>query len=904
MDCNFVNDFLSKSYRKLGSYIARKPKIFIIVPLITSALMTSGFYRVWYEQDFKYLYNPIKSESLIARDLINEKFRMNYSIDFDLGRMPDFNNLVVVIITANDGGSVLREYYYDKVMTMDRIIRDIKLVKGNETWTFKDLCAKYGKSCFRNEILVHGNRIVKIHEGYRIIKYPISSSKYTIIPYVMNLGGVIVDEYDYVTSAEAVRLLYVMDATDTKKRQLSMEWEDLFIKAMENLSFDNVTIYKFSSNAVKQEFTNTVTAAIPLYIMLIAVMIVFSFVTCCTFDWVVSKPWMGIVGIISVVLALGSGFGFVIFCGVPFIDISLTVPFMLLGIGIDDTFVMLSAWRHTESKKSVEERLGEAYAESAVSITVTSLTNFICVCIGMVTPFPAIRIFCMFAAASILLSYIYQLTFFGSWLALYGYAEKSNRHGLFFFKIKQNFEESPRSIIKRYLCYGGQSSSSNSTSPFVYFFTVLGRLMEYTSVKIFIIIIFSVYLVAGVYFSTKLEEGVNFQMFFPFDSFIAKFFEADTKYFSKYKSRIQIIVNTPLNYADVEVQNRIEGMLSEIESTPFITSSIYTESWLRQFKKYQSNFAASYFLRTYNLSSEIDFNRALREVFFQIPECRKLKSDVVFNENGTKIVASRYLIQSNVTNTIEEEKQMLLDLRRIGEKHPYEVHFLQYMFMFLDQFLLVGSVTFQAITVTAVTMIVIFALFIPNVMCVILAAFIIATVEITVIGYMTLWNVKMDTVAMLNLIICIGFSVDYTAHLSYTYVLCKKKNRKNVITLTLKNIGMPIFQGCASTILSVVPLIFAPAYIFHCFFKIVFMIIMFATLNSLFLLPVLLSFAEKLIRMVKKREKTRTESRRRMLSFRSSIKQGNDDDDDDDNHQISHRIVFKDNSTSPGGKAL
>jgi patched domain-containing protein len=50
----------------------------------------------------------------------------------------------------------------------------------------------------------------------------------------------------------------------------------------------------------------------------------------------------------------------------------LLVNYVLLlkitGIGIDDTFVMLAAWRRTSVKLSVPERMGQMMSEAAVSI--------------------------------------------------------------------------------------------------------------------------------------------------------------------------------------------------------------------------------------------------------------------------------------------------------------------------------------------------------------------------------------------------------------------------------------------------------------------------------------------------------------------------------------------------------
>lgn len=37
-------------------------------------------------------------------------------------------------------------------------------------------------------------------------------------------------------------------------------------------------------------------------------------------------------------------------------------------------------------------------------------------------------------------------------------------------------------------------------------------------------------------------------------------------------------------------------------------------------------------------------------------------------------------------------------------------------------------------------------------------------------GYMTWWGVRLDGVALINLIMCIGFSVDFSAHICYHYL--------------------------------------------------------------------------------------------------------------------------------------
>ena len=54
------------------------------------------------------------------------------------------------------------------------------------------------------------------------------------------------------------------------------------------------------------------------------------------------------------------------------------------GIGLDDMFVMISAWRRTSTKQSIEERMGATLSDAAVSITITTLTDILAIGIGAV----------------------------------------------------------------------------------------------------------------------------------------------------------------------------------------------------------------------------------------------------------------------------------------------------------------------------------------------------------------------------------------------------------------------------------------------------------------------------------------------------------------------------------------
>lgn len=101
-------------------------------------------------------------------------------------------------------------------------------------------------------------------------------------------------------------------------------------------------------------------------------------------------------------------------------------------MGIDDTFVMLAAWRRTSSKLPVPERMGLMMSEAAVSITITSVTNIVSFGFGIATPFRAVQIFSLYSLFAVLFIFVWHITFFAGCMAVSGYMEERNMHSLWF----------------------------------------------------------------------------------------------------------------------------------------------------------------------------------------------------------------------------------------------------------------------------------------------------------------------------------------------------------------------------------------------------------------------------------------------------------------------------------------
>ena len=93
-------------------------------------------------------------------------------------------------------------------------------------------------------------------------------------------------------------------------------------------------------------------------------------------------------------------------------DFSETIPFLMLGIGIDDMFVICNALDQTALTLPPNERIKQAMLKAGPSITMTSLTNGLAFLAGYGSTILSIRSFCVHCSISICILYLSVLCIF------------------------------------------------------------------------------------------------------------------------------------------------------------------------------------------------------------------------------------------------------------------------------------------------------------------------------------------------------------------------------------------------------------------------------------------------------------------------------------------------------------
>ncbi|KAK5976113.1 hypothetical protein GCK32_006836 [Trichostrongylus colubriformis] len=113
---------------------------------------------------------------------------------------------------------------------------------------------------------------------------------------------------------------------------------------------------------------------------------------------------------------------------------------------------------------------------------------------------------------------------------------------------------------------------------------------------------------------------------------------------------------------------------------------------------------------------------------------------------------------------------LLTEWRNIIDRYPdLNVTVYEPGAMFVDQMLSLRSVTIKTALLTLLSMTIVCAIFMPNVCSVLTASVSIASISTGVIGFMSQFSFDLDPILMACLLMTIGMSVDYIAHIAYHF---------------------------------------------------------------------------------------------------------------------------------------
>ncbi|XP_023244777.1 patched domain-containing protein 3-like [Centruroides sculpturatus] len=427
--CLCLTNSVSNIIGRLGVIISRYPLYFVIIPVILSSLLSLGLIKVRTNEDIDFLLTADSGKYFDAKQFIHNTFHTD-SGRFDFLRLTKRPRFPMIYIVNDREDDILRKKFLDEIQIVDKIVKNTTTFVDGKIFGYSEVCQIVDGKCSENTLIdLLNDSENAIHEILKM-KYPVNMDPltYAYKIFCINLGGVTTDDKGYIIEAKAVRLLYPTEESNASKNKWNEEWTKAVYNKLRDYTFEHIKTFPdpfastdYQVQRISQELVSLISVAV-------VVVAIFSKVTNMTNNWVKSKPWLGVATVVSAGLAVTTAFGLLSACGVENLRWNVTLPFMIFATEVDDSFVVLACWKVTDCNDRVEKRMEQTYRNAAVSITITSLTNFFSYCIAMTSPFPGVRIFCLYAATCIFFSYVFQLLFFGGCLALSGYREEKNLH--------------------------------------------------------------------------------------------------------------------------------------------------------------------------------------------------------------------------------------------------------------------------------------------------------------------------------------------------------------------------------------------------------------------------------------------------------------------------------------------
>ena len=373
------------------------------------------------------------------------------------------------------------------------------------------------------------------------------------------------------------------------------------------------------------------------------------------------------------------------------------------------------------------------------------------------------------------------------------------------------------------------SKNTGDVRAMAFFRDSWGGLLSTRPFKIFLLHVYLAYLAFAIWGCVNVKEGITLDRLAGYGSYVADYYKQDMKYFRKYGPVISVNVGKELPLWDKTERDNIEKLIQKFEVSEYFHGKDVTSAWTRDF----TTFIGSDGVDSGNFSSLlVDF----------LSNYSHLNYNMDIKTYDNKVKYSRFFVHSKHMDTPIREGRMMSTAREIADNHQnLNVTVFHPAFIFYDQYLAIWPNTRQNLLIATAAMFVVSLLLIPHPVCSLWVTFSIVSICTGVIGYMSWWGVNLDMISMISIIICIGFSVDFSAHITYAFVLAEGKTGNKRMRNALHAIGYPIAQGALSTILGVSVLAFATAYIYRTFFKTIFLVILLGAFHGLLIIPALLS---------------------------------------------------------------
>lgn len=673
------------------------------------------------------------------------------------------------------------------------------------------------------------------------------------------LGGIIKDENDRIISATAVKTQWAIivnfsevDMHDFGNDVGTADWATKDILQWElsylNVLHRNAKLLNSEKNvnntlAIWYEagrsfgdvtfvtmFGNIGILSIGFFLMFFYVLVISS-----EYNWVGCRVYLTIVGLLCVGGAFIVSISVCSLLGISYGPVHTSLPFLLLALGVDDNFLIMASWKEVHAQKlnrnkPLEKRIALMLGHAGSAIIITSLTDVVAFIIGASTILPSLQSYCIYAAFGVLLTFLFQITFYVAFFSIDARRIENKRNSIFPCIIHENFTQK---------FINPQEEFSTKLINKIYSNIILTKLG-----KITIVLITIVTASVGLVGILQLQQWFDPTWFIPNHSYLSKYINVHR---AEYPDRgyESMILMGDFNYT-AEFPKLIN--LSEKFANLSTIQSI--SAWPIDFTKFVLE----------------HFQKDLRNVILEDTEFQNYLSKFLFSRNGGKyqrnfrfkkslicgqntapisvatidFIFKRFYGPHQWIPAMDESKQVAREVGINGFVTVWSEIFSLWVTDKLIAQEVQRNVLLALICVMGMT-----GLLIAELQTCFWIFLSVLLTLLNVCGFMYFWNLTIDIVSCIGLELGIGLCVDYAAHVAHAFInaacIDGSEDRTKRAHIAVRYIGAAVAYGAGSTLLALSMMAFSESYVFHAFLKIFVLVILFGLWHGLFLLPVILS---------------------------------------------------------------
>ncbi|ORX62177.1 multidrug efflux transporter AcrB transmembrane domain-containing protein [Hesseltinella vesiculosa] len=878
----WLNTTLQKWFYRQGLFCAQHPWLVIVASLFTVMLCSSGWSHFAVERDPINLWVSPTSQALADKR------------HFDTHFSP-FYRTTQLFVVANDDQPVLTTEHLEHLFDLESEIRS--LASDKHGVKLQDVCFHpNGDACIVQSVTGYwqGDKDMFDPSSWKDDLDLCTSQPSLCLPEFqqplkpqMLLGGYEAEKY---LTAKALVVTFVLaNSLDEQHIVKAQDWERSLLSHVLSVVNDRpewqqVRISYSTESSLEQELnksSNTDAGTV-----VISYVVMFLYASLALGKWSRGRRWLveskfslGICGILIVIFSVSSSVGLFSLTGrKTTLIIAEVIPFLVLAVGVDNIFILCHEFRRRQEQGDViEQAAAKTLGKMGPSILLSSLSETIAFGLGSMVSMPAVSSFALVAALAVFIDFVLQVTCFVSCMVLDAQRAQSHRADCFPCVRVQEVDtfEDKDGWIDMVWKQGFVPMVLHPGARWTICLGFLGLWM------------------ANLALVPRLPLGLDQRIALPSDSYLVPYFNDLDRYFNVGPPVYFVVQNANLTSHEVQPQvcgrfpgcndTSLANVLEQERKRPQVSYiGEPTSVWLDDFLQWLSPSVGCCRKQRgktpLTLCGPWDDDDQCEPCYpdWSITDMDSFPQGSTFLDlfsiwinmapdedcplggkaaYGDAVVVSPDSIDTSHFRTFHTPLRSQNDFirafaasHRIADElstslqmqvYPYSV-----FYVFFEQYAEIVPMAFQLLGCAVAAIFLVTTALLGSLRCGAIVMLVVGMILTDVVGTMVLWDISLNAVSLVNLVICVGISVEFCCHIARGFMVASgsllSRSRQS-----LQEVGSSVFSGITLTkFAGIVVLAFTRSKIFEIYyFRMYLSIVIYGALHGLILLPVLLGLA-------------------------------------------------------------